>query len=176
MHSSFYPIVAIVLFATICNSKNVSAQINRRSSRVHTDGTTAPTPAAIVVGENGMTQTRKFLATPSALETYILDLEVRERKALEARDMTTLQLLWDRDFTRENKNDKLVTQTSTLPYYVSVGRWIKDVFVAENIVTTKGTESGSFLEDGKTISFTREFLHTWMKKDDVWKLVGVSYE
>jgi hypothetical protein len=106
-------------------------------------------------------------------ENKILDLESRECKALRQRDSITLIMLWGRDFTLDEKQDKLLPSKNGLPYYATLWRTIESITPIDSMtVYSSGFEVSQRIEVGLQVDSvqTKRFLHIWRQRNGIWKL------
>lgn len=109
----------------------------------------------------------------SFVEELILTLESQECEAVRIRDQATLQRLWSRDFTLDQKQTEVVSSSNALPAYLSYNRMIEKINVIDsNTVYTSGFEY--FQEFKNDLNVTaptiQKYFHEWSKVNGVWKL------
>ena len=115
----------------------------------------------------------------SDVENEITDLESEECGALKNRDTITLVKIWARDFTQDQKQNKIVDSKNGLPNYLSLGRMIESITeIDKNTVYTSGYEV--FREIKATEKFeeerTRKYFHIWTRKNGMWKLTTKRFD
>jgi hypothetical protein len=109
----------------------------------------------------------------SEYENSILDLGWRECEALQKRDGMALTILWERDFTLEEKQNRLLLSKDGLPWYATLWRMIEYITPMDSItVYASGVEVERRIGSGLQVEpvRTRNFLHVWIRRNDFWKL------
>lgn len=109
----------------------------------------------------------------SAIENEISDLESMECTAILKRDTAVLKTLWTRDFTLDAPSSELVNSQNTLPYYASLSRMVEKFTVMDgNVIYTSGYEMVQPLKanGGVDDPVKRNYFHTWMRRNGIWKL------
>lgn len=127
---------------------------------------------AQIITKFGKHLTTKIVAMTS-VESEIHNLEDAECEAMLKRDTATLKIIWARDFTLEDSQSEVVVGANPIPYYVSFGRMIKRIDFIDDMVFTKGYEFARLLKTDGTLADpeVREFFHTWVNKDQKWRLI-----
>ncbi|HET7178526.1 MAG TPA: hypothetical protein VFI14_02320 [Chryseosolibacter sp.] len=128
-------------------------------------------PGASVFGRDNIVYVaRQPLLT--AIENEILNIEAREVRALLARDTLALRLIWQRDFTLDERSNELVTGKNPLPYYILLKRFLKNITPSGAMVFTSGFEVVQELKANGKVGdrIKRPYFHTWTNEFGVWKL------
>jgi len=111
--------------------------------------------------------------TISAFENEIVNLESRESAALKNRDTLTLLMLWQRDFTLDKTQNKIVQNKTGLPNYRFLLRMIERITQMDaSTVFCSGYEQYQEIGEGSKVEpeKTRKFFHVWTRDGWVWKL------
>lgn len=115
----------------------------------------------------------------SFVEELIVNLESDECEALRKRDHLALRRLWAKDFTVQQKQNKLVTNDNPLPNYLSFGRMIEKISVVDSVTAlTSGYEIYQEFTTGvnTTPCTIRKFFHAWTKQNGLWKLSTKTHD
>ncbi len=110
----------------------------------------------------------------SPLQQEILKLENQEAEAQKNTDTTVLKKIWIRDFSLDNRSNKMLGATSALPIYVYFTRHVQSIIIADKLVFSSGVERVSEVDPFKKYTGTvqRKFSHVWEKKLGAWKLIS----
>lgn len=115
-------------------------------------------------------------------EAEIRNLEKQELQAVVNADTSTLlKTIWAPEFLVNNPANKVLNRREVASQigsgaiaYTSMDRNIERVNIIDNTAIVMGGEvakpKGASPNAGKTV--TRRFTNIWMKRDNVWKLVG----
>jgi hypothetical protein len=125
----------------------------------------------IVSKENVSFKTSKFQL--SAVENKILDLESEECGALRSRDTIRLIRIWERDFTQDEKKNRIVDRKDGLPNYLSLYRMTESITeIDSNMVYTSGYEMFREIKATEKVEpeRTRKYFHVWTRRYGLWKL------
>ena len=115
----------------------------------------------------------------SFVEELIINLESDECEALRKRDQLALRRLWAKDFTIQQKQNKLVTNDNPLPSYLSFGRMIEKITVVDSATAlVSGYEMYQEFTTGVNTSprTIQKFFHAWTKQNGFWKLSTKTHE
>ncbi|MEO8353520.1 MAG: nuclear transport factor 2 family protein [Chthoniobacteraceae bacterium] len=121
------------------------------------------------------------LLAQNKVEDEIRRLEQIEVKAILARDTTTLEKLWDKNYVVNNPDNKIVLANADpvdRPVLKkprsSFTREVEHIAVRDNIVISMGSETvvpaSDLPKSGQTVK--RRYTNIWMKIGDSWKLVA----
>jgi hypothetical protein len=117
----------------------------------------------------------------SNAEAEIRNLDQQELQAVFKRDTTALSKIWAPEFLVNNPSNQIFTRKQVANLiatgkidYSSFDRKIERVSIIDNTAIVMGGEvvkpKGLATNAGKTV--VRRFTNIWMKRDNVWKLVG----
>jgi hypothetical protein len=114
----------------------------------------------------------------TALENEILDMEGLERHALLKRDTAALRQIWQRDFTLDAPQNKVIAGPNPLPYYIALSRLVERCTPVGDLVFTSGFEFVQELKPNGQLDaqVKRSFFHAWSKRFGQWKLSTNSHE
>ena len=155
----------------ICHLTHAQSLFQGKAADAYNTHTVTRTTDQVITKYGKHLTTKTMALTP--VETQIHDLEDAECEAMLKRDTATLRTIWARDFTLDDPQSELMVGENPIPYYVSFGRMIKRIDFMEDMVFTKGYEFVRLLKTDGTLADpeVREFFHTWVNKDEKWKLI-----
>jgi hypothetical protein len=181
------PLLLPVFLLGICSYAQTGDSAVVTNSRPHVFGSPSTTTSLnvshssgwwqIVSRENVSFKTSKFQL--SSIENKIMDLESAECGALRNRDTITLIKIWARDFTQDEKQNKVIESKDGLPNYLSLYRMAESITeIDSNTVYTSGYEVFREIKGTEKIEAerTRKYFHIWTRRSGLWKLTTKRFD
>jgi len=121
------------------------------------------------------------VTSPQDVETEIRRLEQLEVEAVLAKDVATLETLWDPQFVVHNPEHQIVRATANpadrpvmQAARTAFTRDVEHVTIRPDVVISMGSETvvpaGDLPQSGETVR--RRYTNIWMKVGDSWKLIA----